>query len=229
MATLKIEAKYFPLFYTLFITSGFVICFGLAIVMHWSQVVKNHCRVWEFLPSVSAVIGDHKPEMNVWRVAIALGSGPRFVSSLLNYKILVDSLASQKSLIKSALVVDLLRIGAAGGWTYISSSEYNFEHSVCFVLYVLFSLIYMTIHTPLFYKAKIASPSSSTTTKGHTRLSGIAQKSYKWKAICFGGHIVFFLISLYFFLIEHQKHCMPGGYSRYALCEWILSAFNILL
>ncbi len=47
---------------------------GIAFSLHWSKVIKNHCRVWEFMPSVSAVIGDYKPEMNVWRVAIALGN-----------------------------------------------------------------------------------------------------------------------------------------------------------
>jgi len=216
----------FPFFYTFFISSGFIICFIIAGVFHWNKVIRNHCRVWEFLPSVSAVIGDHNPEMNVWRMAIALASGPRFVCSILNYKLLLEALSSSrksKTLIKTALLVDWLRIAAAGGWTYISSSEYNFEHSVCYIIYVVFSFIYMGIHTPLFYQAKVSTSVSFTSKQQSNH-----QFSYKWKTTCFVLHILLFFVSLYFFLIEHQKYCLPGSYSRYALCEWILSACNIL-
>ncbi len=62
-------------------------------------------------------------EKNVWRCAIALGAGPRFVSSLLNYKMLRDgSPESKKLLIQITCFLDILRIVSAGGWTYISSS-----------------------------------------------------------------------------------------------------------
>ncbi len=199
-------------------------------MFHWSKVLKNHCRVWEFFPSVSAVIGDYKPEMNVWRVAIALGSGPRFVSAVLNYKLLSDALPSRKAIIKTAFIIDVSRIVAAGGWTFISSSEYNFEHSVCYVIYAVSSFVYMAIHTPLFYQ-----------TKGKTgsRIESTFTMSYRWKQVMFILHVLMFFVSLYFFLIEHQQHCMPGGtyitcpltisgYSRYALCEWVLSVCNVL-
>lgn len=52
--------------------------------------------------------------------------------------------------------------------------------------------------------------------------------SYYWKLSCLVLHIVFFFVSLYYFLIEHQQYCMAGGYSRYALCEWSMSFCNIL-
>jgi hypothetical protein len=212
----KIQAKWFPLLYSIFILTGFVICFGIAFSLHWSKVIKNHCRVWEFMPSVSAVIGDYKPEMNVWRVAIALGNkilykfnilgaGPRFVSSIMNYRLLFDSIPAKKTLIKVALFIDLSRIAAAGGWTYISSSEYLFEHSVCYVIYAVFSFVFMGIHTPLFFQARLKD--NKLDPKQHAK----AKKSYYFKLSCLWLHVIFFFVSLYFFLIEHQTHCMAGG------------------
>jgi hypothetical protein len=76
---LTVRARWFPILYSFFISSGFILCFALSYALHWAKVLRNHCRVWEFVPSVSAVIGDNKPQMNVWRAAIALGSGPRIV------------------------------------------------------------------------------------------------------------------------------------------------------
>lgn len=116
-----------------------------------------------------------------------------------------DSLPSRKKLIQSSLIIDLTRIAAAGGWTYISSSEYLFEHSVCYVIYAVFSFVFMGIHTPLFFQARLKDKQHEP--KVHAKI----KKSYYFKLTCLVLHVLFFFVSLYFFLIEHNKHCMAGG------------------
>jgi len=69
----KIQGGLFPLAYSLFIGIGMFMCLILSILLHYREVTRNHCRVWEFWPSVSASIGDYSPEKNIWRIAIALG------------------------------------------------------------------------------------------------------------------------------------------------------------
>ena len=121
MIPIKISASIFPIIYSVCIGGGMLSCLAIAVSLHYSQVIRNHCRVYEYWPSVSSVIGDYSPEKNIWRVAIALGAGPRFITSILNYNLLKVSKFS--FLLKFAFFLDILRIFAAGGWTYISSSE----------------------------------------------------------------------------------------------------------
>jgi len=137
---------------------------------------------------------------------------------------LEECLSNRGTFIKLALIFDVVRVFAAGGWTYISSSEHLLFHEVCFVFYVVLSFIWMGIHTPLFYAAKVKP------LKGNA--SDAAAKnilfSFRWKLVCATIQVTMFIVSLYFFLIEHQQKCLAGAYSKYALCEWILSACNIL-
>jgi len=193
----------------------------LSIWLHYSKVTKNHCRVWEFFPSVSASIGDYAPERNIWRCAIALGAGPRFISSILNYQLLQEALPEKKSLIKTALALDVTRIISAGLWTYISSTDYNEFHSVNYVLYMVLSFVWCGIHTPLFFKAKVENHTGELHYKRNVY-------SYKWKRNCLWVQFGMFAVSLYFFIYEHNMNCFAGAYSKYALCEWVLSAANIL-
>jgi len=224
---IRIQASWFPLLYSFFIGAGMLICLGFAVNLHYSQVTRNHCRVWEFWPSVSAVIGDYSPEKNIWRVAIALGSGPRFVSGVLNFQMLQELLPDRSGILKIAFILDMLRIFAAGGWTYISSSEFLLVHEVCFVLYVVLSFLWVGLHTWLFYSAKVK-PLKNSNSSVEQANSNNALFSFRWKLVCAIVQLVMFLISLYYFLIEHQQKCLPGAYSKYALCEWVLSAANIL-
>lgn len=161
---LKINGYIFPLIYGFVIGGGMLICLVLSFKYHFREVMRNHCRVYEYWPSVSSVIGDYSPERNVWRVAIGIGkfiqfnlnnqvnliwklisyfkdyriykffnfkwnfnlfkaSGPRFVSALLNYHLLKVGLPNKGFILKLLLSMDILRVFAAGGWTFVSSSE----------------------------------------------------------------------------------------------------------
>jgi hypothetical protein len=152
--TWRFKGSLFPLLYSGFIGGGMSLCLALSIYLHYRSVTKNHCRVWEFWPSVSASIGDYSPEKNIWRAAIALGFGPRIISAVLNYNLFKEEDAESKK-IEIGLFMDVLRVLAAAGWTYISSSEYLFYHEICFVIYIVFSLFWCGFHTYLFKKFKI--------------------------------------------------------------------------
>jgi len=221
---MKVSLRIFPLLYGFIITSGMVLCLFLSIYLHYSKVIKNHCRVWEFWPSVSSAIGDFSPEKNIWRLAIAMSSGPRFCLLFSSYMMLSGQrvLKNHPFLVKLLFIPDFLRIFAAAGWTYVSSSEYLFIHEVCFVCYVLSSLIWCGIHTSMFRSAIISKSKSM-----NPEILRF-QRSYRWKLSCFFIQLIAFFISLYFFLVEHRYYCMKGAYSRYAICEWIFSAANII-
>jgi hypothetical protein len=205
-------------------------CLLIALYFHYSKVIKNHCKVWEFWPSISATIGDYKPEMNIWRITIALVSGPRFIISFLNYQFLSDSLIENKYfiLLKIGIFIDIIRIFAAGGWTYISSSEYLLYHDICFVLYISFSFLWFFIHTSLFKITKIHPIMKNQQNYNMISLENKRIiKSYNIKWWCFLIQFITFIISVYIYIVEHNLKCTAGAYSFYSLLEWLLAICNI--
>jgi len=224
---MKIPTKVFPILYSVFVGSGFLICFILTVLFHWEKAIKNHCKVWEFFPSVSAVIGDYKAETITWSCAIALSSGPRIICSLISYSILIQELKAYERIIKWAFIFDFSRILCAGIWTYVSSSDHLLIHEVFYVFYVLLSFTFMTMHTWLYSKS--ASQAIQGDSKGaniQPSESNLSYQSYKWKyRFCFTQWLMF-CFSLFFFY-QHNVNCRPGAYSMYALVEWTLAICNV--
>jgi len=218
---LRVHAALFPLLYSGFISFAMILSLLISLWLHFSQVTKNHCRVWEFWPSVSASIGDYSPEKNIWRIGLALGSGPKFIQTIVSYRLLDRAIPDRKAYIVMEFAIDILRIFAAGGWTYISSSEYLLIHEICFVCYVLFSFIYCGMHLSTHHQAYIQNSNQE-----GQKLERL-KRSYFWKRIFVWVQFLCFAAMLYYFY-EHRMYCTTAAYSKYALLEWILSMCNIL-
>eukprot|EP01116_Phalansterium_solitarium_P018303 TRINITY_DN4810_c0_g1_i1.p1 TRINITY_DN4810_c0_g1~~TRINITY_DN4810_c0_g1_i1.p1 ORF type:complete len:261 (-),score=99.49 TRINITY_DN4810_c0_g1_i1:287-1069(-) len=218
----RIPAHIFGSMFSACIGGGMLLCLLIALNSHYDGVIRTHCKNWQFWPSVSSCIGDYWPEKSIWRVAIGLGSGPRLVTVFLNYNTLKEAFGSEKALrTKAVYLIDWARVLAAGGWTYISSSEDNDIHSLFFVIYVLGSFAYSILYTPLFYEARIK--------RAAVKDSAEYQRfvmSYRLKLACCLIQIgcVPFLAYTH---VLHNEYCTPGAYSFYAIFEWILSAANI--
>lgn len=198
-----------PIFYGVCTYSGFALCLYYAYTKHFKEVTGNHCRGPEFWPSISATIGDHSPEKNIYRYAMALGSGARILSTFINYDLFKEEQATTSwkrlSLFNNlAFIFDIMRIFTAGMWIYVSSSEHLFTHEVSFVGYVLFSMLFMIVHTILFYKAKASKP----------RAHPVDQASFKWKLGLAIPHCTLFFASLHFFF-QHTLDCVPYGILSY--------------
>ena len=58
------------------------LCSAVGLYLHYEEVTSTHCKVPNFMPSISALIGT-PPECYIWQVAIALFSSPRIFDALL--------------------------------------------------------------------------------------------------------------------------------------------------
>eukprot|EP00795_Rhopilema_esculentum_P000336 gene336-9995_t len=54
-------------------------CVFVSFLLHWDEVTSTHCKVPNYLPSLSAAIGDYTPERYIWRIGIALHSFGRYM------------------------------------------------------------------------------------------------------------------------------------------------------
>ncbi|KAF2071534.1 hypothetical protein CYY_007159 [Polysphondylium violaceum] len=251
----RLSAGLLPLSYGVITMTSFLVTMFLACYYHFERVTKNHCKMYEFLPSISSTIGDFSPEMNVFRYGMALTSGLRLGTIYLNHYIstedkntllahshsgrknpsmVLQSINALNYLIPLSTVFDTIRVFSAGVWIYVSSSEHLFSHQVGFVSYVIFSFAFMYTHTAVLYHTKIKfKPGMEGQSPWKIILganySASTQKdlfSFKWKAISGVVHFLLFIGSLKYF-VDHTFYCVYLSYSKYSIFEWLLAFTNV--
>lgn len=65
---------------------SFLFCIVWSVLFYFERSTDTHCHVWNFLPSISAAIGNYQPQRFVWQVAITLHAGPRFIVAAFYHK-----------------------------------------------------------------------------------------------------------------------------------------------
>ncbi|KAJ2926820.1 hypothetical protein H1R20_g10260, partial [Candolleomyces eurysporus] len=136
MATLNINAALVARFQTILSLLAFGSAFAIGCNLHYKKIVKNGVAGYpqEWLPSVSATIGDWYPERNVFQIFIALTAAPRFVILFLTYHLYGST---------SLFVFGVLRTISCGGWVYITSSDSGLMHDVLMIGYIALNIPWM--------------------------------------------------------------------------------------
>lgn len=97
---------------------AFIFCIIWSLMFDFTLSTSTHCGVTNYLPSISAAIGNFTPQKYVWRTAIGLHSAPRYIIAVMYYWF-----KHRSSLL---LIVHLIEISSLVGLTFISSNE-NFR------------------------------------------------------------------------------------------------------
>ncbi|KAJ1967435.1 Protein cwh43, partial [Dimargaris xerosporica] len=207
-----------PRLHTLFAYLAFGMAFVVACYTHYLKIVRNEYYGYpdEWMPSVSATIGDRYPARSIFQILIALTAGPRFLLVLLWFVLCRATPAARSGWVPKALLgVAVVRTVSCGGWVYITSTDDHNTHDVAMITYMLCTLPYMlwmistTPSTPLALTDRSA-----------------CQKAKQWRTLFFGAFFAA-IVPLVYFFIQHKVHKVPGAYSIYAIFEWALIILDV--
>ncbi|KAI0636196.1 Frag1/DRAM/Sfk1 family-domain-containing protein [Trametes polyzona] len=182
--------------------------FGALLIgcaLHYKKIVKNGVAGYpeEWIPSVSATIGDWYPERNIFQILIAVNSGPRFALVALQCYL---QRTPQSSIPGFLLLVGILRTLSCGGWVYITSSDDHDVHDVLMISYIVLNL-------PWMFGSIAFTPASHVASRRRRRFA----------AFSFFAAIV----PMVYFFIQHKVHRVPGAYTRYSFFEWALILLDV--
>ncbi|KAI9554253.1 hypothetical protein GHT06_019525 [Daphnia sinensis] len=200
---------------------GLVICFVSANIFQQNDIHETHCRVYNVIPSISAITGI-SPQRYIWRIVIALHVGPRFLTSLVYHRFYLNQLSRVSQLKKKsylchvwlALSLNLVEQAALIGVTYVSNRENYPIHEKIFVVFMVSSQVHMLIVLKLLKMADFGREQQS------------EQRSYFFKRslfflslLCTCGLLVFF--------VKHRVYCHDMAFSWFSFFEYWIAATNM--
>ncbi|XP_055915733.1 post-GPI attachment to proteins factor 2-like [Eupeodes corollae] len=198
-------------------------CFVSAYVFQADEVHETHCRVYNIIPSISAITGV-SPQRYFWRISIALHIGPRLPIAVVYrnyYRSLISKLNSPESIKKAEVLARLvfwlnaIEITSLGGVTYISNRENYPLHEKIFIIFMTCSLCHMLATIKLY---SILHDEESITDSQRVSL--------KWKKILFAISILS-TIGLLVFFAKHRFYCHDLAFSVFAFCEYVIAVANM--
>lgn len=95
--------------------SSLVFCLAWSVKFNFYESTATHCRVDNYLPSLSATL-DFTPQRDVWRACIGLSGMPRYFIAYMYYKIIFKS--------EILLFLHWLEVTALIGLSIVDSIKY---------------------------------------------------------------------------------------------------------
>ncbi|KAK6442875.1 Protein cwh43 [Oleoguttula sp. CCFEE 5521] len=199
-----IPGTYITYAHTVAAYAAFLGAFIVGCSLHYKKIVQNQWFGYpiEWFPSVSATIGDRYPERSVFQLLIAVTSGPRFLMVFLNYCV---TNRQGSFLPKFVAAVGVFRTFTCGGWTYVTSTDGHMAHDVFMVAYLVATIPW---------------------TVGNIALSPAGTRSLRLRKY-FGAGFFLMLVPLTYFFLQHKIHRVPGAYTTYAMCEWLVVLLDV--
>ncbi|GAA95765.1 uncharacterized protein L969DRAFT_22304 [Mixia osmundae IAM 14324] len=202
--SVRLQARHVVVLHTLSALTAFGSALLVGCALHYRKIVQNAWYGYpqEWFPSVSATIGDRYPERSVYQLGLALTAPSRF-AMLSILAVAVRSRCSQLAL--PLLLVGTLRSIAAGGFTYVTSSDDPYAHDVFMISYLVLTILWQGI---CWYA------------------SGTVQARLWRKRFTVSFYAT--LVPLVYWYIQHKVKRQAGAYSIYSLFEWSIIIQDVL-
>ncbi|XP_029629559.1 post-GPI attachment to proteins factor 2 isoform X1 [Salmo trutta] len=195
---------------------GLITCIFISSVFHFQDSTDTHCKVTNYLPSISASIS-LSPECHIWRFCIGLHSAPRFLVAVAYFNFYKGRFSTRFLEWLLSCLNFMCAITENFGLlllTYVSSNETYLVHKEGFVLFIASSVIHMVLTCRLWLVIK--------------KYSLIPEdvKSFHWKIRCLILNIAFCCLAAYFYW-KHNMYCEQGSYTFFALFEYCVVFSNM--
>jgi len=196
---------------------SFIFCVGWSLFKYFDRATATHCNVRNYLPSISAAIGNYQPQRLVWQLAILIQVIPR-LSVIYQYYRLYDVIVrrNRRPIAYTACIFNVVENLALVGlslWTSIDDYEI---HKTCFITFIATSECYMCM-TYFINKNAL---------RNVGKLSRTQQTSLNFKRNLFIINVFSFFCAGYFF-VRHNDRCEPGVYTLFAFFEYIVVLTNM--
>ena len=180
-------------------------CVLWSLAYNYEKATYTHCEVPELLPSISSVIGGFELQKFLWTFSVAITTGPRIVFCKLNEIDLSQKYSSYKTFIQWNFNLNVTEILSLLTLSLVPSSEIFVLHAAAFLVFIVTSLLSMTMVT--FY---IKNRSYGGTERNIVTIS--------WLSV----------ILTFYFYHRHNKYCEPYIYTGFAMCEYLVVGCNMV-
>ncbi|XP_025088695.1 post-GPI attachment to proteins factor 2-like isoform X1 [Pomacea canaliculata] len=204
-----------PMFATIF-------CVVWSVAFDFERSTATHCKVYNFLPSISSAIGGFAPQRYVWRICVSIHCTQRFMVGVAYYNFhtsVYPGATNKKYKALAALnsLLHLVEIFSLVCLSMISSTENGGVHEGFFISFIISGLLYMLVTIVLLHWGRFSNGKIPTTQE---RMS----LSYKTRLFLF--KIFVFAVAAYLFY-RHNAYCEPYVYSWFAALEYVVVFTNI--
>lgn len=190
-----------------FVIAAFLIALIIGIKKHYIKIVTNQYYTYpnEWIPSVSATIGDRFPGRNFFQYLMAAAAIPRMILAVMFwhvYQMAFEALPPSRGFrFQNGItsILGIIRVFAAGAWIYVPSGDWNLFHDITMVVYLAITII---------YHAGLASLKSDLLGKGGSVWK--ESLSNRLTSFCFLCTLPIATGMIYFF-IQHKVNIVPGG------------------
>lgn len=220
--------------------------------MRWNYASVTHVACGdpghiEFVPTISAIIGDFAPQRSIWRICVCLETGQRLLDAVLYYAFFsrcrtIPTAGAATAPEKSARTEPCRPrrgFGVAGVF-WFGSWRLNDAKLVlalaeqgCLLLLTGFSSADdLSMHELGFGGFAACSAAHQVVTvalmmrAGPDALSPAHRASYIWKVRAMVAHLISGVFVVLFF-VRHVQHCENYVYSLFAMAEWVFVLSNI--
>ncbi|XP_041450694.1 post-GPI attachment to proteins factor 2 [Drosophila obscura] len=194
---------------------GFFFCVVWSLLFDFVRSTYTHCDVVNYLPSVSAAIGNYEPQKTIWRLAIFLHLPLRLAVAKMYLEYYKEHIRRSRRLLGILAcflnVVEDLALFCLSFWTSADSYE---THRNAFVVFIACSECYMLISYLLNRNAR------------KVVLLPHEEKSLRYKRNLFLVNVLAFGLAGYCF-VRHNARCEAGVYTFFALFEYIVVLTNM--
>lgn len=125
---------------------SFLFCVIWCVIFYFERSTSTHCGVSNYLPSISAAIGNYQPQRFIWQLAICIDFIPRLVITKVYLDFYREVIRKDRMhLAKIASSLNIVENVALLVLTLWTSSEHYDIHKFAFGTFIFTSQIYMVV------------------------------------------------------------------------------------